>query len=157
MKQALLLYWILATLTLITPLATNAEVITQSEVPLDTIVSNPCALNGRGEMVALSGEEHAVFIVTSDAKGGLHISTHFNNQGVGGVGLTTGDRYRGTGNNRFSSSSRAAMSEFTFVNNFHLISAGAGSNLLLHETVHVTINANGEVTSSVMDIRVECR
>ena len=143
-------------LTFITPLAVNGEVIMQTEMPLDTVVSNPCALNGQGELVTLSGEVHAVFIVTSDAHGGRHISTHFTNRGVSGVGLTTGDKYHGTGDNRFSSSSRAAMSEFTFVNNFHVISTGAGRNLPLHETVHVTINANGEVAASVMDISVKC-
>ena len=143
-------------LAFITPLAINGEVITRSEMPLDTVVSNPCAVNGQGELVKLSGEVHAVFVVTSDANGGRHISTHFNNQGVSGVGLTTGHKYQGTGDNRFSSSSRAAMSEFTFVNNFHVISTGAARNLLLHETVHVTINANGEVAASIMGISVEC-
>ena len=96
-----------------------------------------------------------MFTSTSDAHGGWHVSTHFNNQDVTGVGLTTGDKHQGTGNNRFTSTS-TGMSEFTFINNFHVISAGAGSNLLLHETGHVTVGKNGEVTAEIADIIVEC-
>ena len=144
-------------LALITPRAMIGEVIMRSVLPLDTTVFNPCAVGGQGELVALSGELHAVFSVTADAHGGRHVSTHFNNQGVAGVGLTTGDKYRGTGNNRFNSNAQGAMSEFTFVNNFHVISAGGDSNLLLHETVHVTITANGEIAASTVNIIVGCR
>jgi hypothetical protein len=158
MKQTPTACWILIALaTLIVPLAINGTVITRSEMPLDIVVWNPCALEGAGEMVALLGREHAVFSVTADANGGWHVSTHFNNQGVAGAGLTTGDKYQGTGNNRFTSTSRGAMGEFTFINNFHVTSTGAGRNLLLHETVHVTVDANGEIAASVAEIIVECR
>jgi len=125
-------------------------------MPLNTVVSNPCALEGAGEMVALIGQVHAVFTATVDGHGGMHVSTHFNNQDVAGVGLTTGDKYQGTGNNRFTSTTTGGTSEFTFINNFHVISAGAGSNLLLHETVHVTVGKSGEISAEVTEIIVEC-
>jgi hypothetical protein len=156
-KRPRIAYWILNALVLITPLAIHGEVITRGEIPLDTVVSNPCAVAGGDELVALAGQVHAVFSVTGDANGGWHVSTHFNNQGVTGVGLTTGNKYLGTGGNRYTSRSREAIGEFTFVNRFHLISTGASSNLVIHEIVHVTISANAEVTANVLHVSVGCR
>ena len=75
--------------------AGNANVITQVDMPLATTVVLPCAAGGTGETVELTGEVHAVFGVTHDANGGLHIATHFNNVSVKGIGLTTGNTYQG--------------------------------------------------------------
>ncbi len=157
MRRKILIYWIAATAPLLTGLTAKAAVITRTIIPIDTTVSVPCAVGGAGEMVALVGAQLAVFSVTADANGGQHISTHFNNHGVTGTGLTTGDSYQSTGVNRFSSSSRGAMSEFTFINSFLMIGSGAGNNLLVHETVHMTVNANGEVTADITDISSECK
>lgn len=137
--------------------AANAEVITQTTMPIDTTVSVPCAAGGAGDLIALLGQQHAVFSVTTDAKGGQHISTHFNNVGVSGAGLTTGDQYQSTGVNRFSSNSSGPASEFTFINSFLMISAGAGGNLRVQETVYMTVNANGDVTANVTDITSVCK
>ncbi len=157
MRRKILIYWMAATAALLARLPAQAAVITRTIFPIDTAVSVPCAVGGAGEMAALVGAQHAVFSVTTDANGGQHISTHFNNRGVTGTGLTTGDSYQSTGVNRFSSSSRGAMNEFTFINSFLMISSGAGSNLLVHETVHMTVNANGAVTVNITDISSECK
>jgi len=147
---------LIALATLVIPSVIRGHLISRSEMPLNTVVWNPCAVEGAAEMVALLGQTHAVFTATVDGRGGLHVSTHFNNQDVAGVGLTTGDKYQGTGNNRYTSTSTGGKNEFTFINSFHLISAGAGSNLLLHETVHVTVDKTGAITADVTEIVAEC-
>src|SRR5262245_66489058 len=57
----------------------------------------PCAADGAGELVDLGGTLHLLFHTTLDGSGGFHTKVHANPQGVSGIGLTTGDVYRGTG------------------------------------------------------------
>jgi len=144
-------------IALFSPSIGNAEVITQIEIPLATTVTVPCAVGGAGEMIDLTGQVHAVFSVTVDGNGGVHIATHFNDAGVSGIGLTTGNKYQASGGNHFVSNSGGTRNEFTFVNNFLLVAPGAGNNLRVHELVHVTVNANGEITAETDNIAVDCR
>jgi hypothetical protein len=147
---------ITAMIALLVPSTGRSEVITQIEMPLATTITVPCAARGAGEMIDLTGEVHAVFSVTVDANGGVHISTHFNNVGVSGIGLTTGDRYHAAGPNHFVSNSRGTQNELTFVNDFLLVAPGSGNNLRIHELVHVTVDANGEITAEVNSLAVDC-
>lgn len=115
----------------------------------------PCAADGAGEFVELSGTLHALFHVTLDASGGAHVKTHFQPQGIKGIGLTTGDKYQGTGVTQDQFNARVGET-FTYINNFRIIGQGPRNNLLIHETVHVTVNANGTVTASVENFSEEC-
>jgi hypothetical protein len=47
--------------------------------------------------------------------------------------------------------------EFTFINNFRIIGQRDGNNLLVHQTVHVTVNANGDVTTIVDNQSIDCQ
>jgi hypothetical protein len=44
-----------------------------------------------------------------------------------------------------------------FINNFKLIGPGPGNNLLIHEDIHVTINANGTLTATHDHFTAECK
>jgi hypothetical protein len=70
----------------------------------------------------------------------------------------TGTSYRFTGAS--SSSTNEAPNGFpyhnTFTNTFLLVSRGPGDNLLMHETTHVTMNANGTLTAEVTNISFDC-
>lgn len=147
---------IAAVIALLSPPIGSAEVITQIEIPLATTVTVPCAAGGAGEIVDLTGEVHAVFSVTVDASGGVHVVTHFNNAGVSGIGLTTGNKYQASGGNHFVSNADGTGNEFTFVNNFLMTAPGSGNNLRVHELVHVTVSANGAVTAEFNNIRIDC-
>ena len=107
-------------------------------------------------MVHLTGAAHTVFAVTQDANGGLHIATHVNTVGLSGVGLTTGNTYHASHADSFVSNSVGAKNEFTFFNNFLMTAPGAGNNVRVHEVVHVTVNANGEITAETDDLTVDC-
>lgn len=125
--------------------------------PINIGVFVPCALNGAGEVVFLSGDLHALFHFTDDGAGGFHVMSEFNPQGVSGTGLTSGDNYQGTGVTRFDFNAGAIPFNETFVNNFRIIGEGTGNNLLIHATFHITVNANGEVTAIVDNFTAECQ
>ena len=139
-----------------TVLPQASTITTNDSVPISVVQFVPCAMEGVGEVVELSGELHVLFHVTLDAAGGAHIKIHFQPQGVSGVGLTTGDTYRGTGVTQNEESINGA-DEFTFVNNFRVIGQGSGNNLLVHQLVHVTINDNGTLTALVVNNNIDCK
>jgi hypothetical protein len=147
---------ITAMIALLFPSTSNSKVILQTEMPLFTTVVVPCAARGAGEAVNLVGEVHAVFAVTHEGDGGLHIMIHFNYAGVSGIGLTTGNKYQASGGDHFVSNSGRPGNEFTFVNNFLMTAPGRGNNLRVHELVHVTTDTNGVVTADVDNTTVDC-
>ena len=118
-----------------------------------------CANDGVGEIVDLSGTLHIVTNTTEDANGGLHTRLHFQPQGAIAIGQVTGDTYRTVGVTQQTVNIRSDGFPVTdtFVNNFRLIGPGTGNNLLVHQVVHMTINANGETTADVSTSSVECR
>ncbi len=126
-------------------------------IPISIGVFVPCALNGAGEVVFLSGDLHSLFHFTDDGAGGFHVTVENNPQGVSGTGLTSGDKYQGTGVTREDFNSGPLPFNDTFVNNFRIIGEGTGNNLLIHATFHITVNANGEVTAIVDNFMAECQ
>lgn len=118
----------------------------------------PCAAGGAGESVLLQGTLHVLLHLTEDSQGGFHAKAHFQPQGVHGYGLTTGDKYQATGVTQDQSSSTTnGASTFTFVNNFRIIGQGSGNNFLVHNNVHITLNANGELTAELDNFSADCR
>ena len=115
----------------------------------------PCANDGVGEFVALTGSLHDVLHGTEDGAGGFHVRALENPQGVSGTGLSTGDKYRGTGVTQSNFTAKASVPE-TFVDNFRIIGQGSGVNLLLHENFHVTVNPDGQLTASHDNFSVTC-
>ncbi|MBI4501249.1 MAG: hypothetical protein HY700_08820 [Gemmatimonadetes bacterium] len=126
-------------------------------IPINLFVFVPCAAGGAGELVALSGDLHLLFHFTADGSGGFHATSEANPMGVSGSGLTTGDRYQGTGVTRSSFNTSGVPFNSTFVNNFRIIGQGTDNNFLVHENFHITVNANGELTALVDNFSVECK
>ena len=133
--------------------ATNTNV-TQA---LDILTFVPCANGGAGEFVHLTGQLHTVTQVTLSAGRSALFYLHFQPEGVTGVGLTSGDVYHGTGVTKVT---QTFGSQFpvtrTFVNEFNVIGPRPSNNFKVHETFHITINANGTVTVSADNFRVTC-
>jgi hypothetical protein len=105
-----------------------------------------------------SGPLHVLFTFTIN---GNNVSgfSHFQPQGISGTGETTGDKYQGTGvtQQSFKISLLNGQANFTSVNNFRIIGQGPGNNYLVHENMHVTINANGTVIVSHDNFSVACK
>ena len=131
---------------------------TSEKINTDILVFIPCADEGAGEYVQLSGILHVVTSVTINGNN-VRGKTHFQPQGISGVGMVTGDKYNATGvtQDEFKGSLVNGKYEETFVNNFRIIGQGSGNNFLIHEIFHVTINANGEVTTVFDKIKSDCK
>lgn len=138
--------------------AAQAAIVTNETVSQPVVAFVRCANGGAGERVVGTFDLHV--LITSTVNGNHRSAKmHYQLQGVSLVGEETGDIYRATGGTQQMSSAslQNGQSEFTFVNNFRLIGPGPGNNLLVHETHHVTINANGEVIATNHNSTVDCK
>lgn len=136
----------------------SAAVTTNDVTDISLTVFVPCADGGNGELVDLSGPLHTVisFTINGNNVSGYY---HFQPQGITGVGETTGITYHATGVTQasFKASFQNGQANFTFVNNFRIIGQGAGNNYLVHETLHMTFNADGTLTVSHDNFSIDCK
>jgi len=136
----------------------NAAVQENDTTNISLTVFIPCALGGTGEVVDLTGPLHTLITATIN---GNNVSGkfHFQPQGITGTGETSGDKYQATGETQetFTSSLQNGQANFTFVNNFKIIGQGSGNNFLVHETMHMTMNADGTMTVFHDNFSVDCK
>lgn len=123
---------------------------TNTTLPLNMTVT-AC----EGQSVTLSGNIHIVTHVTTNPNG-FHIKEHSNYQNVSGVGQPTPFLYRGVSSNNTHFNNHPPQSNFSVVDQVLLLSQGLSDNLQVHVTMHFTINANGQTTATVENVRVEC-
>lgn len=153
---ALMLTITLTVFALTLPKPAKAEKIYNIHFPVYFIDFNPCANNGTGEEIEFSGDIHVRWSITVDSDGGFHGSVTENYQGVGGVGLTTGTRYRSTA--AVSETFNGKVGEnYTLVVGIRYVGQGRGNNFVTTIKQHYTVNANGEVTTFIDDSSIECR
>ncbi len=125
----------------------NAEGAATSTVPLDFIRSNEC----NDEDVEITGVIHLVSYTQPDGS----VVGHFNYQHVTGLGLTSGIQYRVSAVDHVRLEAPVPSSTQS-VRSFHLIPQGSGDRLLVQAMLHVTVNANGEVTAFIRDLTTRC-
>jgi hypothetical protein len=134
----------------------DTTVTKTADVPFFVFV--PCANGGAGEVVGgtITLRDVTVFNINGN---NINFKEKDGPQGSDLVGLTTGDSYQATGitQNSFNGSLQNGQATTTFINNFRIIGQGPGNNFLVHETFHVTINANGDVTNTVDNFTADCR
>jgi hypothetical protein len=110
------------------------------------------------EAILFTLREQLVLHETVDAAGGFHSVFVLNDKGTTGVGLTSGMRYHQTG---ATVESIHATEPDPFVDSFlfllNLVAQGPAPDLRLHLNAHITVNANGELTALVENVRIECR
>ncbi|HEY6122677.1 MAG TPA: hypothetical protein VIV66_22170 [Pyrinomonadaceae bacterium] len=136
----------------------NAAVQVNDKTVISLTVFVPCAAGGVGEIVDLTGPLHTLI---SSTVNGNNVSGkfHFQPQGISGVGETTGDKYQATGvtQQTFKSSLQNGQANLTFVNNFRIIGQGAGNNFLVHENLHINVNADGTLTVFHDNFSIDCK
>lgn len=141
---------------LVIPANAAVQVNDTTEISLSVFI--PCAAGGAGETVDLSGPLHTL---VSSTINGNNVSGyfHFQPQGISGIGDSTGSKYHATGvtSESFNNSLQNGQANLTFVNNFRIIGQGPNNNYLVHETMHVTINADGTATVFHDNFSVECK
>ena len=137
------------------PASSAAQVI---RVPVDSRLFLPCANGGAGEVVHFTGTILGVSSGTADGSGGFHASSIEVEQGVRGIGETTGRRYVEHFVNLFTSTTGSGG--FPLVSTQQLIyrvdSAGRGIDSLIRIRNHTTINATGETTVTFDEVTMEC-
>ena len=138
--------------------AAQAEVISNAKVPANISVFVPCANGGAGENVDLSGDLHVLLTLTVNGNN-FSGKTHFQPQGISGVGAVTGAKYQATGvtQDKFGGSFNNGVAVLNFVNNFRIVGQGPGNNFVVHQNAHITINANGIQTATVDNQSIECK
>jgi hypothetical protein len=159
--KALITLALLAALAVLAPTSVQAEPTGTSTVysyPVEFTTFVNCINGGAGEWLRLSGSVQFVQLSTTDASGAQHLQELTIQQGISGVGLTSGDRYRTLGVHRsgFNAAYGGSPGEIDVINSYHLIRVGDGALLAVHETMHVTRSATGELTAHVENFSIVC-
>lgn len=130
----------------------SAEVVTNMFVPLNATVNNACT----GEPVTLTGELHVLASI-QETGNGLRISMHTQPVGATGTGSVSGATYHATGITRqFIFLDGPPPQDRTFVNNFYIIGEGSAPNFMVHTTIHLTVDADNNVTTNVLNTNTSC-
>lgn len=109
--------------------------------------------------VTLTGKMHVLAHVTTDAQGGRHATLQINTEEVKGTDAA-GNKYvsSATNNDSLNEAGMAgSQSEHTITTKFLLIGKGNLPDLLVKTTMHITINAEGEMTAEVTNVVAQCR
>jgi len=127
--------------------------MTNEKVPISLSVVIPCT----GDNVTIQGPLHVVDAITLNANT-VHLTQEANPQDVSGVGSLSHAMYRGVGVTRsdLNFNVNGFPAQETFVDNFRIIGQGRAANYMIHENAHVTINANGVVTTAFDDFKATC-
>lgn len=127
---------------------------TSQTIPFTSTLANPC----NGDLVTFQGNMHSTNHVTFDASGGYHLKTHVNYQNVTGTGIPSGNNYNvRTTTNETVNDNDGPQYETTVIQNIKLITQGPALNYFLQVVFHITINANGQTTSTVDEAKIQCR
>ena len=131
----------------------SAEVTQNLVIPFNAVIGNACL----GESVALTGNLH-ILVIQQRTGNGMLMASHSQPAGVSGTGVVSGASYRGTGVTRnVTFNDGTPPFDFTLVNNFRIVGSGSANNYMVHSTIHMTVNANGEVTAEVTKTETTCR
>lgn len=124
------------------------------KVPVSFTAYNACP--DGSEAVPLSGQLHIVSRAVSDGSGGAHLGLHINPIRLRGVGEESGDEYLAVGALNLTANVARLPAEFTYVTNINLVRKGSGDNLRLHINTHLTVDANGRLTATVLNVDADC-
>ncbi len=124
--------------------------------PNSFVLPNPCTGN---PIAFTSGTFEAVVHVTITPDGRIHVVSSGHPQGAVGTDLVTGDTFHYVGGvaEQQNLDGSGVPLEFTSMHSGNFVGQGPGNNLIQHVILHTTINANGEVTSTVDHVSIECR
>lgn len=136
--------------------AAQAEVVSNTTVSYAYAGFVPCANGGAGEL--MTGTIDAHNLVTSTVNDNVDVWQFASELRGSLVGRVTGDTYRLTGVTRgtYTESLQGDVSTSTYVNRYRLIGPGAGNDLVVRETAHVTRDGD-DVVVRHDDFDIECR
>ena len=105
-------------------------------------------LGSVGDVLLTKGTLVITFDIMIDGSGGFHFNTRSQSQGVSGIG-PNGSKYQVISDDSTVGNMPSPGGEFTVIH--HLLLIGQGKALNSREVclTHMTMNANGETTSSI--------
>jgi hypothetical protein len=136
------------------PAQAQAETITDK----DRSTFNGFFRSCTGEDLFIEGTMHTVAHTTIDANGERHVKFHFNIQGQG-EGESSGDKYVFHSVSNSHQNFTEDNANFTFSDTARLIRQGSATptdDLQAKTLVHISINAQGELTAEVRNESVSC-
>ncbi|MBV9928769.1 MAG: hypothetical protein JOZ96_27385 [Acidobacteria bacterium] len=134
--------------------AQASTMTTNENIPFTSSLFNPC----NSDQVTFSGTLHVVNTMTTDASGGTHLKTHLNYQDVTGTGVPSGITYNvRTVTNEVINDNDGPQSEMTVISTVKMVARGPALDYYMRTVIHITVNANGETTSTVQEVSIECR
>ena len=119
--------------------------------PWSGSIFNPCS----AEWVDYEGDIHFHGKLTVWDDGRVHNNWHVNYQGIFGTGQPSGDSYHWTGgwNGNYNGNVGETYTDVQRVQNIH--QGGPNFKVFVHN--HYTVNANGELTSTISTGATECQ
>lgn len=139
-----------------TPAASDEMLPTVVKTPIEeTIIQfEECA----GEVVEFHLREQVVVHESVDAQGKIHFHVIVNDKGTTAVGLTSGATFHQVGATRETDKVVGSLpANISYVNVLDLIGEGSVPDIRIHETFHLTINAQGVVTVERETQRITCK
>lgn len=133
--------------------AATTEKILQDKIPITIGAYLACT----DEVVEVSGYLHRLVRQTINGNR-VSFKQHFQPMGLAGYGTVSGDTYHATGvtQTTHTFSLTGPQESLTFVNRFHFVGTGGAASFYVKTTSHYTVNANGEITSTVDNSEVTC-
>lgn len=156
MKKRIAAMLALVAATLAVAVAGQAAVTTNEHTSVAYAGYVPCANGGAGELLTGTIDVHDL---ASETLNGNQEAWRFTFERHGElVGQVTGDAYRlaTVEHGSYTQSLDNEHSTLTYVNSYRLVGPGAGNNLIVRETAHVTIGADENVVVQRDDFSVDC-
>jgi hypothetical protein len=144
--------------TMSVPALAQAETqVVQLRETVDFTDINPCNLNAGP--IHVEGTFHAVYSVTRDAQGKLHVRGMENAQKVTAVNLDTGTEYRLVYAGLFVEQGEILDDRHSeaLVEQFRLVAPGQdGEDIVMRLNLHIVSDANGEIRAWVDGGETQC-
>jgi hypothetical protein len=137
----------------------QAQTVTTSDIiTIDRIEPVPCAADGAGENVHITGTVRVDYSMTTYPNGSVRIVDSYRVESVTGVGLTTGTQYIGRGRtvSRFRGFVDSYPFRSRFVNVFKLIGKGRAPDLRVYYETLTIVDRNGNTRVDRETIRITC-
>jgi hypothetical protein len=143
-RTAICVLTVVTAVSISTPIAgAGATAVTTNEqFDYVNFIALACA-NG-GENILFSGTFHTVNHLTTDATGGIELTSHFNFQSVQGVGQTSGGRYEWASAGTFHTTFKDPQNAQNAVIRARIIAPGALDNVFQDFLLHVTVTPDGQ-------------
>jgi hypothetical protein len=140
------------------PAAAAGATVVRTE--LSAAATVPCALDGSGEEVVVEGTVLTVLHQTTDASGGAHFLLRASYDSLVGTGQTSGTVYHAVATEGSSSHDFDPFVgppySLTDTRHVRFVGRGPGNDFSVTTVTHFTVNAEGETTAEVQNIRIDC-